>query len=587
MDRVQRAERRTVFFCVLALILLNLVVYGLWITKLGVYEDDWKLVVMPSTSLERLLANWWSFLRIERPLDGLNLAILSITLRVAGLLAVRVILLLPHLIACIVLFFLLQRMVGNQPWLSFLGAALFAVYPTDTSHATWLTGFNYSMAMLFTVIALWAFVKSTQAVGRNRIGLVGISLECYLISILLMEINTMIAPGFVVLWLAWIYFYQAPSERSLLQKVLSLARTSAPHLGVLTAYILWWTQLVPRYGDKIKNEMLDFSLGPMIWRLLRRLQVNFLFLEPIFVKARSVGWQEFMFPALLVFAGVLLVGLRTGRVGQGKLTPNPSRGQWVLYAGLGGLGMALVVMAYLPWIVLVDWIYIPTIFGLVSRANYGASLGSAIMGVGILGALAGLIDRYRPRLGLIAATILAAGLISFSTIFHYTNQKDFASSWQHQKRLYTGIQQQCPSLAPHTAVLIDGIGPVDWNKGNYVMTLWWLGNLGLRMLYSDPSLQANQTFGSELSPPEFRPDGLYLFAFVTGERFLWYPYERLIIFHYDLGTTQVSKVNTHWVVRPDGKLLSVKSNWKNCLTRPVADSAERRLALSLFGLTAE
>jgi len=131
MDRVQRAERRTVFFCVLALILLNLVVYGLWITKLGVYEDDWKLVVMPSTSLERLLANWWSFLRIERPLDGLNLAILSITLRVAGLLAVRVILLLPHLIACIVLFFLLQRMVGNQPWLSFLGAALFAVYPTD------------------------------------------------------------------------------------------------------------------------------------------------------------------------------------------------------------------------------------------------------------------------------------------------------------------------------------------------------------------------------------------------------------------------------------------------------------------------
>lgn len=580
-------ERQIVILCIIALILLNIGVYGIWIDQLGLYEDDWKLIVVPATSLKRLISNWLTVLRSQRPLDGASLAIMAIVLRTAGLLAARITLILPHLMASLILFLFLRRISFGQIWLSFLGAAIFTVYPTGTSHLAWLTGFNYSMALLFTILALWGFIESTLVAGRKRLWFLIASLECYLISILLIETDVLVVPGFVVLWSLWRHAGQIFSDQSMLRKVRLAVRTSIPYLSVLAAYFIWWTKLVPLYGGHEKSGMLDLSTGSIIWRLLKRLQTSFLFPFPVFAKLKFLDWQEIVFLVLLVFMGVMLVGLRISSIESGKSAVNSRLERLRLYIWLAGLGIVMATLSYLPWSLLSDWMYVPTILGLESRPNYGASVGSAIAVTSGLGILARLVGWRWLRIGRAVAIVLAASVLSFSAAFHYANQKDFASSWRHQKNLYSGIQQQCPGLAPGTVILVDGIGRVDWNKGDYVITLWWLSNIALRMLYSDPSIQANQVQGATLGVPEFQLDGFYLFVFPLGQKFLWYSYDRVIFFHYDRNTGQVSKMNNYWALNSNGELLNLKSNWENCQNQPVVDTPERQFVLSLLKLIPE
>ena len=126
-------------------------------------------------------------------------------LHTGGLLGAHVILILPHMVSSLIFFWILRRMLPNQLGLAFWGAGIFAVYPTDPTHGLWLTGSSLTVPLCFTLASFWAFMKSTETIGRKGLWYMIVSLGLYLAMMLTYEQNAIAVPGFVALWSFWAY----------------------------------------------------------------------------------------------------------------------------------------------------------------------------------------------------------------------------------------------------------------------------------------------------------------------------------------------------------------------------------------------
>lgn len=587
-------RRSLTAFYIVTLCGLNAIGYFLSIDGLGLYSDDWTCIALPAHSMEEVIAANLKYLLSQRPLDGLDLALLSGVLRAFGLPGAHVLLILPHVVSSIVLMFFFRCLLGERSALPFWGAAIFAVYPTDTSHGFFLTMFVYSLALLFFLASVVLFLRSYRNLGKSWAK--GGSLACYLASLLSVEYAAFAVPFFVICYSLFDGAKGATNGTLNIARVMrNSLKATAPYVYILLIWALWWLEIVPFYGNQLKKDTIILSLPTIISNLLAGIKVSFLYphlyksvytqfkvsnlgidsLREVVSNIHQGGFLEFIkgkfsyflgegsgLAWMVSFLGMIIVALAGYfRRDQGKEAvfwkENLPSFCFLIVAGMG-----MTVLLYLPPVLGGN----PprNILGFSARINYLPGVGAVFAITGLLGVVTSCGRRFFPRRGqAVIAGILACSVAVFA-LFHYQVQRDFAESWRHQKRLLSSIRQACPDLKPGSTVLIDGIVPFDFSSPHkerpYIFSNWWAVSSALTMLYG------HDLPGNILNlpgPPIIYPDGLYLYG-GEKQKIPWYSYENIVFFTYSVGNMSVTMPESRKLDAVDGSLITVRSNTGNC-----------------------
>ena len=427
----------------LVLLILCLLGFGLLIPWLGLYWDDWPVILMTRLQNAR---GFWEFYQYDRPISAWTYIL------TAPILGSRPII--WHV------FTLLLR------WLTVLGMwwSLSGLWPNRKSEVTW-------MAILFGIYP--SFLQQPVAVAFSQhwitFGLFFLSIGSMIqavrtprwfwplsiVSLLSCGLHIFTMEYFLGLeFLRPLILWMLFSERntSIHKRLIATIKRWLPYLVIVAIFVLWRVYFLELAGkDPNTPELLNNFRSLPIPTLVGFFQV---ILQDV-LHIIAGAWSQTITPAnidltstffLLTVAASFLGGILTTvyliRLGPANVSSAQAGSHWRRQALV--MGLAAILLGFLPvWIA--ERQAIEGLYG--SRFTLAATFGVSII-------IVGLLDWFTPRL--LPKVVLIGILVGFAISFQLENANTYRWSWITQQRFYWQLSWRAPYIQPNTALISDG-----------------------------------------------------------------------------------------------------------------------------------
>ena len=419
----------------LALLLAVFLSYGLRITSLGLYWDDWPYLWFFHVSGP---AGMFNSLGADRPLLGV---LYALTLQALGSspLAWQIFALVMRWLCALGFWLALRQAWPRQQVQTFGAALLFAIFPGFTQH--WIS-VVWGNAYVLYAFVFFSLALTTWAVKQPRRLLWALPLAFVLSAYTLFSTEYFFGMELLRPLLAWFALAGSlPNPRSRLRRV---ALSWLPFLGLIVGFALWRTLWHPFGGGGNEGLLSGLFYDPRA--LLTQLPGRIL--QDIF-EAFLGGWGLAFNYAPLIESGNLLFGglavlvtlafwLYLARIRHDDIPDG-----WALEAGLFG-GVAFMAaglpiwLTRLPYTTAFPWDRFALVFG----------PGVCVVTAGLLGWLGKTPARR---------AFLLALLVGLSSGVNNAGAGEFRKDWNAATDLFWQFSWRAPAIQPGTALLYDQI----------------------------------------------------------------------------------------------------------------------------------
>jgi len=431
---------------VVTLMMIHGWIYFRYVTRLGLYSDDWshlsQVIRLPLGTLARMWPSDY------RPFDMLPWVLdyhlwgHAIGWYYGTMFAV-------NCATAIVLYALVWR-VTRSATLALAAAALWSVYPADSS-VFWLTTIAYRTGALFFLLTV-AFVYAARST-RWPTACYGGALVCCALCLASNELYLGLVLAVPVL--------VAPLHRD--RRAVSVLPRAAPFALLIAAYAGYRFWLGPRVLQLPDNKGAQVAIAPLhalgalaqgvivvlpeAWHDAAARLIALLFGAAHSPPLRATTTAVLALGALSVgLAGLVwLMGARRPRSDWGVRYAALRPGATAL--GVGGLG---IIGGYAALALTADP---PSIDVISSRVNAAASLGAAVFVAGAVWTLAHWlpVPRAAARLVFVAGIIVLWAMAAVRTERVATS---YTAAWTTQQHAWRRLLAVAPSLRPHTLVVV-------------------------------------------------------------------------------------------------------------------------------------
>jgi hypothetical protein len=421
---------------IVSLVLLGILSYGLLISSLGYYWDDWRVLwVGSSHSPTNMLYDYayrpgtaWLFDALNRYV-GTNYALAHCLA-----LAVR--------FACSLAFWRIVRLLWPSfPAVAFASATLFLVYPGFTQQSISLTYQNYHVCIFLCMLSLLAMLEGL---------LTRSSLLKYLLILvaLLSELGYLLVHDGLIAWevMRWALILILAARYSTSMRTalrLSISRM-LPFVATAVGFILWRA-----FWVEVNRDDVNFSVLLRSWRSvsLREIAIT-IFGKTLsnFLDSSIFAWPVQAWSGPNYDAKVLLAGLCVATLGAGLAYLRLRR--WSTGAGskswsrefifVGGVSLLAIGMfdSVVQKNVRLD--------NQFNRFAYMASAASVFLVVGLCGF----------SLGKRATVHVITVLVGLSILSNFSHAYKYRAFWQVERSLSWQLAWRAPDIEPGALVVI-------------------------------------------------------------------------------------------------------------------------------------
>jgi len=428
----------------IALLVLCIAAFGILITRLGFYWDDWAKILV-----NRIwgLSGYWAYYADDRPLSGWTHIILTPILGNTPL-AWQAFALLARWLGAVGLWWSLRSLWPTARYQAVLVAFIYLVYPVFTQqpiavtfHQQWLQFALYFISLglmiqafrqprrywLFTVLALIA-TGAQLTVTEYFVGL------------------EMVRPLVV-----WFLINEDPESRkqSIWKRLLVAGKFLLPYLLLFLAFVLWRLFFIKLPGE-------DPYRAGMLYRLfsqpLSTLSELFktVFVDSFYVLVTAwappldIGLVKVIpsfntFTWIIAALTILLSAMYLLRTKENQPEDSEERRRWLLQAVVIGL-VALVMGCLPPWIA--DRRVIDDFHS--NRYAQPAMFGAALLWVAV-------VEWISPRR--LQKAILVSAMVGLAVIFHLRTADAYRQIWDNQLSFYWQLSWRAPFIKGQTAIL--------------------------------------------------------------------------------------------------------------------------------------
>lgn len=465
----------------LVLLLLEAFCFGPSLTGTGFYLDDWVFLhkVMPQgrADVPAGIRNFSKGGFWTRPAQMLHYPLL-IRFGQMSPWRYRLVLLGLETLLGTLIFLLLSRLTGNRG-LALSAAVLASAFPSHEANHFW---WNMSTQMLAVALAfgsLLAHLRWTDpapAASRppsRRWLLAGQGL--YLAALLEYE-----AVALLPLALAAALWAGSRSARGAL-------RSCSPYLSTLALATLFQRVLVPGLLEPSPRQV-AFSIRHLLEVYEAALRCSTTGLLRMTRDSLEGGFKVFpayAWPALLAGSCALAALIELERAGARNdgpcLQDTAARGA-IAVRTTAAAGFVVFAANYLPYVLTGG--YTPTLYGVISRVNFGGALGCGMM----LAALYGLLPRKALRFAALSTTLAAFCLC------HWASGSRWSTAWRLQRSILADLIAQLPG--GDAVILLKGTRP--WVLGAPVFLNHYDATQALRLATGRVNIEANWMQSGEL-----------------------------------------------------------------------------------------
>src|SRR5512138_480004 len=451
-DRIRFSEKAipVIFLFVLFL------AFGLVISSLGIYQDDWMFVYNAYAGGVKGL---WDFLNADAtPFSSfVNVALFYLLgfkplyWHLASLIA--------RWATVTVFWLVLRRLWPANPLQNFLTAILFAVYPFFTLQSMAFTYLHIWIGYFFVALSMYWMVLSVQCPKKFWLYQIGA-----LIAISISHLTLEYFMGLEFLRLAILWLILRDREPNIRSRVVSVLKLWALYLLVFGLYV-WWRffiyQVPTREGrhdptgikmllsDPLAEVLVIFA-NIIPDSLLMVLATWYKVFDPFLFDITDRTNFLFVGLSIIVSVGMFLV---FSRLEYKEAEGEQPRQVWSREALW--MGLLIIVLGLIPFYA--DGLYINNKNPLWnSRLGLASMLGAALLTIAILEMIS---PKLRTRL------LIVAILIGFSVGFHARHTNEFRWAWKKETNLYRQLVLRIPALQPNTAIV--AMGEILTYMGDY------------------------------------------------------------------------------------------------------------------------
>ena len=447
------------------LLILCLLGFGLLIPTLGLYWDDWPVILMTRLQGAR---GFWDFYQFDRPISAWTY-ILSAPILGSRPIGWHVFSLLLRWGTVLSMWWTLCKLwpahKREVTWM----AILFSISPAFLQQPVAVAFSQHWITYALYFLSVGAMLQATRAlrwfwpltlIAWFSCGLHLLTME-YFIGLELLR------PVFL-----WIVLGQ--SEAPPRRRLLSVLKAWTPYLVIMILFVIWRVFFLELAGKDPNQPDLIYNLSTQpLAALLGFIQT----MLQDYLHIMAGAWAQtinptkidltssfFLFSLAIAALGVVLTVFYLLKLEPYISEAESSDKNWIREATI--LGLCTIFLGFLPaWIT--ERQAIEGLYG--SRFSLAAMFGMSILLVSIL-------EWFTPRM--LPKVVLISALVGFAILFHIQNTNDYRWSWINQRRFYWQLYWRAPNIQPHTAILSDGeLFPF---VGIYSTTT------GLNLLYPQP-----------------------------------------------------------------------------------------------------
>jgi hypothetical protein len=422
---------------ILALALLALVTFGVWLPKLGFYWDDWAKILVNRIWGPQA---YWAYYAEDRPLSAWTHILLTPLLGESPL-GWQVFALLMRLLSAGCVGWLLGSLWPQAKRQAVIATLLFFVYPIFNQQAIALT---FHQQWLQSALITLSLALMVQAFRRPRYQ-VWLSLASLLTALLQLSITEYyVGLELIRLPILWILTQQQEPSRG--RRIKTTLLRWLPYVLLLAAFIIWRMFFVQLTGDDPykANLLYRFTTSPLgalldlaKWIISDTLQV----LLVCWANVLNIGLAlNLPSRTLLVWLAGIATAAAAGFFIYKYQTSDPeSKKSWYWQALL--LGLLGVLAGCLP-----AWVTERRIIEDYHANRYAmpAMLGAALVWT----VAVEWIGRSK-----LQKAALAGALIGLTLIFHWNTAREYAEIWQNQLDFYWQLSWRAPDISADTAIL--------------------------------------------------------------------------------------------------------------------------------------
>ncbi|HSL31291.1 MAG TPA: hypothetical protein VK900_18965 [Anaerolineales bacterium] len=428
---------------ILAMLILA---FGLVISALGIYQDDWIFVYNafvhgPQGLREFLNADGTPFSSFMNIVLFNLLGVKPLYWHMAALIA--------RWLTVVAFWMILRQLWPANPLQNFFVALLFAVYPFFTLQPLAFTFLHVWIGYFLLGLSIYWMVLAAKRPEKFWLYLI-LSLVAGILTHLTLEYFMgweFVRP--VILWLA---LQDRPLDIG--QRWIEVGKRWVPYLVIFALYV-WWRFFI--YQVPVENRNDPIGLKLLFSDPLAELSIILANIFPDSLSIMLTGWYkaldplffhltdrtDLLFVLLSIFAG-LTIFFALDRYTERRDETRQNDVIWK-YQALG-LGVMILVLGLIP----------PYVAGLFineknplwnSRFGLASMPGAALITVAVLELIS---PQVRTRLVLIAV------LIGLAVGYHARYTNDFRWAWRKEVNLYRQLKLRVPALQAGTAVVAEG-----------------------------------------------------------------------------------------------------------------------------------
>ncbi|PZM85348.1 MAG: hypothetical protein DKT66_03960 [Candidatus Melainabacteria bacterium] len=417
---------RTDFLLIGLLILLEALVFGPFVSKIGFYLDDWVMVSLLRGGPQDIAGAFANYFFndpkvIIRPIEVLHFGLLYLIFGTKPL-GYHLVNAFFEICVCVLLYMALKRFTGSR-FLSFVSTAAFILYPIRDSTHYWILCSSVSLSL---ALYLGSLILSLKGLQENKPGLYIAAALPFAIGLFNYEVFMPFAcvSALCVLLMS---LRSANLSSSLRQAVycfiplfvsalalFGYQRFIVPHLGIgfLHHLVIDPGQILHVISAGVGTSNI-FSALPFF-----REQISVLLLNPL------TSWNVFSLALILTGTALTSFFLLITEASQVKLRTMAE----IALVGVAAIITSLAIFG-------LNNQYEPTLMTLVNRIFTGASLGWSFIFSALVLACASLsFHRIKSKLALKSAAIALAGLMSFGAVFFTLVNWQLANPWVVSQR---------------------------------------------------------------------------------------------------------------------------------------------------------
>ena len=433
--------------------------FGLLITELGFYWDDWQVIYLAHT---RGVDAYWAFYQYDRPLSAWTY-ILEVPILGTTPLYWHILTLLLRWLTAWGMYAVLKRIWPGEKVYAFWMAAIFAVYPSFFQQSVAVAYSQHFTTYALYFLSIWLMVRAMQNRRRFWLFTLGgmLTAALHMLTMEYMVGLELIRPA--VIWLLLV-----GKGDALPQKVKKGLLEWLPYLLVWLAFIIWRMFFVVIPDDPNTPQLLYALQENPLRGLIELTQVVLQNLVHVWLTV----WGDTIAPQLIDFSSpftifswgiALLSGLALFYLLR-KKTEEQNAQSWQGQAVM--FGLYATVVGLLP-----VWVTGRDMFKgfYADRFTLPAMFGASVLLVGLLAWLVGKAW---------ARSAIFALMVGLSIGVHLRTANDFRWDWIRQERFYWQMHWRAPEIEKDTAIITNGV--LSRYVGRYVAAF------GINTFYDHP-----------------------------------------------------------------------------------------------------